>query len=505
LTATPARDATGRLQPSRPRSDLVLALAPPAPGAVPLDAGERFALDVLLDLSGVLRAEGAASASAVQLHVADDGSGAAPDVRSLATAPWLRIADGEVTMPRSILGLVRDVAGAGAEQRAVSRDRYDRVPSAENRLVDAGNSLERAPVVSQCARRIAEAVSAASGDRRVFTLAPWPNGRRWAAALTHDLDVVDWWAVFTALRLGELATRGRLVQMARVLGAVLASGGRHVVWRGVRDVLAVEATHAVRSTWFVLCGTPTMATARAGDLTYRPEGIRASRFMRAIVGAHHEIGLHGSFATSSDPIEFVVQRGRLASLSGGSVRGVRQHYLRMRPSTTPAAMQASGFAFDSTWGFADRNGFRLGVADVVPLWDASTDIALAIDEAPFCWMDRALSKYRGIERPDAWIDDALALADQCRAVQGLFVGIWHPNLTGALGFPGAPAAYARLVSALIEREAYIAPLGELVAWRRRRREVRAIGVGTDGRPILHDAQADIVVETAPGAHVDAGR
>src|SRR2546430_9989656 len=58
--------------------------------------------------------------------------------------------------------------------------------------------------------------------------------------------------------------------------------------------------------------------------------------------------------------------------------------------------------------------------------------------SPFTWMDRALSKYRGIEDPAAWSKDALELATTARAVGGLWVGLWHPNLTPALGFPDAP-------------------------------------------------------------------
>jgi hypothetical protein len=29
---------------------------------------------------------------------------------------------------------------------------------------------------------------------------PWPEGRRWAAVFTHDLDVVALWPVFAAAR-----------------------------------------------------------------------------------------------------------------------------------------------------------------------------------------------------------------------------------------------------------------------------------------------------------------
>jgi len=53
-------------------------------------------------------------------------------------------------------------------------------------------------------------------------------------------------------------------------------------------------------------------------------------------------------------------------------------------------------------------------------------------------------------------------------------------LTTPLGFPDALQAYARLVRWLTEQKAFIAPIGELVAWRRARRHARAIGMRSDG-------------------------
>src|SRR5690606_31095049 len=107
-----------------------------------------------------------------------------------------------------------------------------------------------------------------------------------------------------------------------------------------------------------------------------------------------------------------------------------------------------GLAWDATYGFADRNGFRLGVADVVPGWDAASGARSGLDEVPLVWMDRALSKYRGLEDPAAWVDDGLELAGRAREVDGLWVGLWHPNLAGALGFPGAEAEFERLLDRL---------------------------------------------------------
>jgi hypothetical protein len=161
---------------------------------------------------------------------------------------------------------------------------------------------------------------------------------------------------------------------------------------------------------------------------------------------------------------------------GANRAGVRQHYLRMWPGPTQRAMRTAGFTYDATFGFPDRNGFRLGSADIVP-----SSFAEGLDEVPLVWMDRALSKYRGIEDPNAWVDDALELAATARGVEGLWVGLWHCNLTPPLGYPGAPAAYTRLLAEIMRESPYIATLDRLVAWRRARRGVRATAVAPDGR------------------------
>jgi hypothetical protein len=389
-------------------------------------------------------------------------------------------ADGVVTISRDILRHVTDVAGAAAEQGSTARDRHDRVPSTENPLVQVGG--ERVPIVTQTAAAFRESARRAAGARQFRVLAPWPDGRRWAAALTHDVDVVAGWPAFTALRLAELVRKKQLGLAGQVVGAAAGAVFDDPTWRGVADVIAAERAAAVPSTWFVLCGTPTLGTMRAGDLTYRPESRAARRMLAAMVAAGDEIGLHGSFATmDGGALVFDAQRRRLGNAGGVVAHGVRQHYLRMRPGQTQRAMVSAGFTYDATYGFPDRNGFRLGSADVVPAWDAAAAQPLALDEVPLIWMDRALSKYQGVEDPERWIDDALVLADTCRAANGLWVGLWHCNLTPALGYPGAPAAYMRLVTEIATREAWVASLDAIVTWRRVRRGVRATRVAPDGR------------------------
>jgi hypothetical protein len=455
------------------------------PSLTQLAPAERFGLDVLVDQSRVLPATDSA-ADVVRLTVAESFSLSFNDWS--AGLPGVMSGDGVVAISRDVLRHVTSVAGAAVEQRSTARDKYDRVPSTEHPLVQVGR--ERVPAVSVTATALRDAVLRAAGARPRRVLAPWPNGRRWAAALTHDVDVVAAWPAFTALRLAELVRKKQFDLAARVVVAAGLGAFYDPPWRGTADVIGYERAAELCSTWFVLCGTPTFATMRAGDLTYRPESPAARRVVSAIVGANDEIGLHGSFATmdGGTPV-FAAQRQRLEAVSGVATRGVRQHYLRMRPGTTQRAMAAAGFAYDATYGFSDRNGFRLGSADVVPAWDAAAGEALPLEEVPLHWMDRALSKYQGVEDPEALVNDALVLMDVCRAQNGLWVGLWHCNLTPALGYPGAPAAYARLVTEVAARDAWVGTLSEIVAWRRVRRAVRAIRVAPDGRVELEGVPA----------------
>jgi hypothetical protein len=443
--------------------------APVSPGAA--GAPDQRPLTLLSELARLVPVTDPA-ADVVRIEVTDRPAAFASPGAWRAAGWGIESGEGIVRIARAGLQLAWDIVTAEAEIRTRARDRFDRVPAAANALVSAG--LEREPVVSQAATAMRQAALRAAGRRPLYLAAPWPDGRRWAVALTHDLDIVAFWPAFTARRLLELGRKGQWRLAARAAGHALRSIAHAPVEQGTAGLLAAERSRSIRSTWFVLCGTPTPQTFIAGDLTYRPEAAATSRILAALREGKHSIGLHGSFATVTRPDRFTAQRRRLQGLAAQRVDGVRQHFLRFDPARTPSAMTQAGFRYDSTLGFPDRNGFRIGVADVVHTCDA-------LDEVPFAWMDRTLSKYHDIEDPQAWIDDALVLARSCRDVEGLWVGVWHPNLTDALGFPGAPAAYERLLDGLLAHQPFVGTLDEIVDWRAKRRALLIARVAEDGR------------------------
>lgn len=469
-------------------------------GEVPLSAVQAYGLDVLLDLARLIPAP-AELAGIPHLRIVPDVAGHEPDTALAERAP--ECGPGTITLGRGTLGAIGRLAGASAEQRSTAEDRHGRVPTGENPLGSDGLWLR--PLVSLAAQRLrACVVAGAPHPERLRFVAPWPLGKRWAVGLSHDLDLVSGWGFAAGLRLLELVRHGAPASALRVVGAALGEFRGRPVEVAIDRLLARLDGAGIRATWFVICETPSFATWRRGDVTYRPDSLRVRALLRQVVAAGHEVGLHGSFATMEEAGRFAVQRARLEALVGRPVRGVRQHFLRMRPGPTQRQMLAAGFGYDATYGFADRSGYRLATADVLPGWDEQGGQRTALDEVPLHWMDRTLSKYQGVETPEAWVADGLARADEARAVEGLWVGLWHPNLSTPLGFPGTEQALGRLLEGLAAGSPWFAPLGEVVEWRRQRRAVTIVGVTPGGTPIFGGPRT-VPIEDLDGRPVSVER
>jgi hypothetical protein len=236
--------------PGEARPVIRIAVADP-----PLTPAEQYGLDVLVDLSRLIVLAGvepATPSGAGSAGPSPKGSSNVVTVRIPPAMPdhegsdaaessitrlerGIELGDDGVTVQRSLLRAVTDVAGAGIEQRASSRDRYDRVSSGDNPLVAVGR--EREPVVSMTAASLRAAVTRVAGRRPVLCVAPWPSGYRWCAAFSHDLDVVAGWPLFSALRVTELARKHRFDDVRAVLRAALRDARSEPVWSGVRGVL----------------------------------------------------------------------------------------------------------------------------------------------------------------------------------------------------------------------------------------------------------------------------
>jgi hypothetical protein len=143
----------------------------------------------------------------------------------------------------------------------------------------------------------------------------------------------------------------------------------------------------------------------------------------------HEIGFHAGFHTYRDAArtdeEF--RRLRTAADQLGVVQdrwGGRQHYLRWESPGTWANWEHAGLDYDSTVGFADHVGFRVGTCHAFPTFHLRERRTLKLWERPLHVMDRSLFDYMALD-PETALATVLDLTRACRTTGGILTLLWH--------------------------------------------------------------------------------
>ena len=151
--------------------------------------------------------------------------------------------------------------------------------------------------------------------------------------------------------------------------------------------------------------------------------------MSAIHRRGHELGFHAGFHTYRDPARTKEEFGRLRTAAEeiGIAQerwGGRQHYLRWEAPGTWRNWEHAGLHYDSTVGYAERVGFRVGTCHEFPTFDLRRRRPLRLRERPLHVMERSLFDYMRLA-PEAALETTLDLARSCRATGGTLTLLWH--------------------------------------------------------------------------------
>lgn len=289
----------------------------------------------------------------------------------------------------------------------------------------------------------------------------WPEGKPYAFCTTHDIDRIL--SSYHGLR--GLASRPSRVP-GRLLGDMRSLLSRDT-WKenpffNFERSNAIEGELGVRSAYYVLFERRRIAKSLiAGEVqhvvgVYRPEDVREE--LRELEAAGHEIGVHASFdawggdegATRSLGSE----RDRLLALGIKSVSGVRNHYLEYDARQTARSQKKAGLAYDSTYGFNSKCGFRSGTSfpyEIDGIW-----------ELPFQVMDSALRVSGGSAEDRRQI--AHRALDRVRKSGGVFVLNWHFHTMNPAIFPEEIELYRELVGTAKRDGAWTALPREVISW-----------------------------------------
>lgn len=338
----------------------------------------------------------------------------------------------------------------------------------------------------------------------VVEIPPCPAQHPYMVCLTHDVDFVSIRSYgvgrtfqgfvkraligsFRRVCRGSLSLRGLLKNYAAVLSipAIHLGLGRDF-WMQFDAYRKLEEPN--RSTFFLIpfkdCPgeeitepRPCLRAARYDVRDVRDEAIRLQE-------GGWEMGVHGIDAWR-DAEAGHAERERVSSVLGGSVSGVRTHWLCCDAQSF-RSMEKAGFEYDSTCGYNETIGFRAGTAQVFRPLDVDRLL-----EVPLHIQDVALfyPAFLGLDEKTAWKrTDAVIRA--CRKTSGVLTVLWHMrSLAPERQWGGF---YQRLLARFRHERAWLGTAAEVVDWFRQRREVRlSQRIGENGEVI-------IVFEGVPG-------
>ena len=283
----------------------------------------------------------------------------------------------------------------------------------------------------------------------------WPRlerrPRRYAAALTHDVDdPLSWrgrspYALLRQLGADALQRRDAALALRRVRSwARTIRGDNRIDPYNTFDLLMdVSERHGLRSAFYFLVadGAP-----GAENPPYSLDDPWVEALISRIHSRGHEIGFHAiDLDAERTTLGFSRLRDKARRLGvDQSAWGGRMHYLRWENPRTWAAWERAGLDYDVTLAYADRIGFRTGTSHEFSVYDLVQRRQLRLRERPFQVMDRTLSEYMGLDS-EAAIAAVQDVAGQCRRHGGVFSLLWHNSV---LLTAGQKRDYQRLVAAV---------------------------------------------------------
>jgi hypothetical protein len=279
--------------------------------------------------------------------------------------------------------------------------------------------------------------------------ARWPNGSRFAACLTHDVDnvrrpVKHLWN-----------TRTRFSSADFLVGML----GVRSPYDNIGLIVDKERSLGLRSSFYLLSSNYTLSRLRD-----RCDKIRARGW---------EVGLHGDFGTH-DSLEMMrLAVARFEKELGFTPLGLREHYLKFDFENSWGIMDAMGFDYDTTLGTTDRLGFKLGLASPFhPPSAAWTPLRLL--ELPLVLMDTTLWGYLKRDE-DAGMQDVHEMIGKVSEVGGLFTLLWHQEAVRMRG----GRMYWRVLNELKNEGVYVGSGADVSSWW----VARSIPLSRSGRTI----------------------
>lgn len=290
----------------------------------------------------------------------------------------------------------------------------------------------------------------------------WPSGKAFAVCLTHDVDELKktyQWITrpLRCIRTGDL--HGFFNQMRSFSRKCI---GNEPYWT-FEEIVLNEKERGVSSTYFFLkeSGEKSIFRPESWPLYGRCHSLQtpqAVTLIRQLADEGHEIGVHGSTFSPTDPGLLSAEKRELEEVLGTPVAGIRQHCLNLSIPDTWRFQSDAGFLYDTSLGYkaADGSGFRWGTCFPFHPW--SSEGTLSLLEIPLSLMDVALRDGR-----TGW-DICTGIMKQVRERGGVLTLLWHPPVLNPLEYPVVGEWYWNMIETCKEDGAWVTNGRNIASW-----------------------------------------
>ena len=285
----------------------------------------------------------------------------------------------------------------------------------------------------------------------------WPNGKKFAVCLTHDVDKVKKTFQYVTHTIRHLEKGEISLAFIKMLPLIRRE---NPYWNFDR-IMEIEKELGVKSTFFFLNEEKKVKlfSPREWKLYWGRYNIKNAKIVEIIKkldAGGWEIGIHGSYNSYKDIKKLEEEKKTLEGILGKNIHGISQHYCNLDIPETWEYHEKLGLAYDSTMGFVTDVGFKWGTCYPFHPFNPAKGKTLSVWELPIIIMDNAYA-YKN------W-DDMVNIIDIVEKHNGLLLLRWHQSIFDEREFPGRSSMYEKIIGICKEKDAWITNAYNIAKW-----------------------------------------
>ena len=160
------------------------------------------------------------------------------------------------------------------------------------------------------------------------------------------------------------------------------------------------------------------------DNNYKSNEEKVIELVKRIKEKGHYIGIHPSYNAYNDNVQFEKEKKELEINFNQKINIGREHFLRFEVPITWQIWEDNLMKWDSTCGYADKEGFKSGVCYEYSVFNILTRKKLKLKEKPLILMETSLLYQKDIDYNIAK-SNIENLINIVKKYEGDFVLLWH--------------------------------------------------------------------------------